>query len=205
MKIEALREAIETYPQRLSTAMEAVDKAEKAVEKLNEQIEEEEASLLPEGTTSTDSGQSDADREAERLKLDHELALLELEYDRLKGAVEMEYRRNPPEGDKVTEATVTAVVKSDVRLAEAKKKCIDKEHERKAANITRRIDSRDGLRTRRVENRVSVTSPKLEKLRERLVEAEIRQASAEMKLEEVKSSLPTYQMLVQLYTAGLIK
>src|SRR5258708_3418188 len=205
MKIEALREAIETYPQRLSTAMEAVDKAEKAVEKLNEQIEEEEASLLPEGTTSTDSGQSDADREAERLKLDHELALLELEYDRLKGAVEMEYRRNPPEGDKVTEATVTAVVKSDGQLPEAKKKRIDKRNERKAANITRRIDFRDGLRTRRVENRVSVTSPKLEKLRERLFEAEIRQASAEMKLEEVKASLPTYQMLVQLYTAGLIK
>src|SRR5260221_11713458 len=134
MKIEALREAIETYPQRLSTAMEAVDNAERAVEKLNEQIEEEEAGLLPEGTTSTDSGQSDADREAERLKLDHELALLELEYDRLKGAVEMEYRRNPPEGDKVTEATVTAVVKREGRRAEGNKKCIDQKDERKAAN-----------------------------------------------------------------------
>jgi hypothetical protein len=199
MKVEELRTAIEAYPRRLEEAMDAVDKAEKAIEKLNEQIEEEEANLSHEDSPSADSAQSD---EADRLKLDHELALLELEYDRLKGVVEMEYRRTPPEGDKVTEATVAAVVKSDPQLVEAKRRCIDKEHERKAANIARRV----GYTTRRAEgSKTPVTSPKLDKLRERLFEAELRLSEAEMKFEEVKASLPTYQMLVQLYTAGLIK
>ncbi len=106
MTIEELRTAIESYPQRLYAALEAVDKVEKAIDRINEQIEEEEASLSPAPETAPESEQSDADREAARLKLDHEQALLDLDYDRLKGEIEMNYRRNPPAGDKVTEATV---------------------------------------------------------------------------------------------------
>ena len=139
MQLEELRAAIETYPQRLYAALEAVDRAEKAIDRINEQIEEEEASLSPAPETAPESEQSDADREAARLKLDHEQALLDLDYDRLKGEIEMNYRRKPPVGDKVTEATVAAVVKSDARLVEAKRKCIDKEHERREATIARRV------------------------------------------------------------------
>jgi len=199
MQLEELRGAIETYPHRLYAALEAVDKAEKAIERINEQIEEEEASLSP---TPETAPESEAEREAARLRLDHEQALLDLEYDRLKGEVEMAYRRNPPDGDKVTEATVAAVIKSDARLVAAKKKCVDKAHERREVDIARRVD----YRTTRVEkSKDPVTSPKLERLRTRLVEAEISRAGAEMRLEEVKASLEPYQMLVQLYTAGLIK
>jgi len=202
MQLEELRAAIETYPQRLYAALEAVDKAEKAIDRINEQIEEEEASLSPAPEIAPGSEQSDADREAARLKLDHEQALLDLDYDRLKGEIEMNYRRKPPVGDKVTEATVAAVVKSDARLVEAKRKCIDKEHERREANIARRVDSRI-MRAEKIKE--PVTSPKLERLRARLVEAEINRDGAEMRLEEVKASLETYQLLVQLYTAGLSK
>jgi len=202
MRLEELHAAIETYPQRLYTALEAVDKAEKAIDRINEQIEEEEASLPLAPETAPESEQSDADREAARLKLDHEQALLDLDYDRLKGEVEMNYRRNPPAGDRVAEATVAAIVKSDTRLVEAKKKCIDKEHERREANIARRVDYRT-MRAEKIKD--PVTSPKLERLRTRLAEAELSHAVAEMRLEEVKASLETYQMLVQLYTTGLIK
>ncbi|MGH2497588.1 MAG: hypothetical protein ACRDIV_23040 [Ktedonobacteraceae bacterium] len=201
MKIGELQIAIETYPRRLSEAMEAVDKAEKAIEKLNEQIEEEEANLSPDDSSSVESGQG-GNQEEERLRIEHELALLELDYEQLKGEIEMEYRRNPPGGDKVTEATVTAVVKSNKQLVAAKRKCIDKLHERNAANIARRV----GYTARRTEeSKVPVTSPKLEKLRERLFNAELTLSGSETKVEEVKAGLPTYQMLVQLYTAGLIK
>jgi len=188
----------ETYPQRLYAALEAVDQAEKAIDRIHERIEEEEASLSP----APGSEQSDAGREAARLKLEHKQALLDLEYDRLKGEIEMHYRRKPLVGDKVIEATVAAVVKSDARLVEAKRKCIDKEHERREANIARRVDSRI-MRAEKIKE--PVTSPRLERLRARLVEAEINRDGAQLRLEEVKASLQTYQLLVQLYPAGLLK
>ncbi|HEX9132278.1 MAG TPA: hypothetical protein VF844_08290, partial [Ktedonobacteraceae bacterium] len=128
MQIEELCIAIETYPQSLAAAMEEVAKAEQAIEKLEEQIEEEEANLSPEpeeaSSLEDEDKQSDANIRELVLKLDDELSLLELRYEQIKGEIELEYRRNPPPGGKVIEAMVTAFVKSNARLVEAKKRCL---------------------------------------------------------------------------------
>ncbi len=70
MKVEELRTAIESYPQRLSKAMEEVAKAERTIEKLEEQIAEEEAQLSPQEGLNEDA---QTDIQETLLKLDHEL------------------------------------------------------------------------------------------------------------------------------------
>ena len=134
MTIEVLRVAIESYPLRLYEALEAVDKAEKVIDRLNEQIEEEaelssETADESDAEAKTESGQSVIEQQEILIKLNYELALLELAYEQIKGEIELEYRRNPPDGDKVTEATVTAFVKSNFRLVEAKERCLAKKFE----------------------------------------------------------------------------
>ncbi len=206
MKIEELRSAIESYPHRLYEALEAVDKAEKAVERLNEQIEEEEANLSPEEDIDDSSEQSGENIQEILVRIDHELALLEVKCEKTKGELELEYRRKPPAGDKVTEATVTAFVKSHPRFVEAKELCLKKKFERETANISRRVGYVARVAERReARDSQPVSSPKLTKLQEKLMTAEATVAGAEMRLEEVKASILPYQMLVQLYTAGLIK
>ncbi len=202
MTIEELRQAIEQYPRRLYAALEAVEQAEQAIDKLRDQIDEEEASLSPEAEPEADSSQGAVEREEALLNVEHELALFELAYEQMKGEIELAYRRNPPASDKVTEATVAAFVKSHPKLVEAKTRCLDKEHERKALNISRRVD----YTARRIEARhEQVTSPKLDRLREKLLFAEMERDNAERKVEEVKASILPYQLLVQLYTSGLVK
>jgi hypothetical protein len=80
---------------------------------------------------------------------------------------------------------------------------LKKKLERDTANRSRRAEHtvrRTGLR-----EVVTVTSPKLERLREKCETARATLFIAEMNLEEVKASLLPYQLLVQLHTAGLIK
>lgn len=205
MTIEELHTAIETYPHRLYQALEAVEKAEKAIERLNEQIEEEEANLSPIVET-VEKEQIDENIQETLIKLEHELALLEVKCEQTKGELELEYRRNPPQGDKVTEATVTAYVKSHPKFVEAKERCLKKKFERDTANVSRRLGYTASMIDRRTEKVYTpVTSQKLIKLQGRLLEAEGTLAYAEMKLEEIKASILPNQLLVQLYTAGLIK
>jgi hypothetical protein len=139
-----------------------------------------------------------------RLKLDHELAMLELHAEKIKGEIELEYRRKPPQGEKVTEATVTAFVKSNPRFVEAKERCLEKKLERETCHIARRME----YATQRASLRLPgepLSSPKLIKLREKLFTAQMTLEIAEMRLEEVKASILPYQLLTQLYTAGLVK
>lgn len=207
LKIEELRSAIESYPRRLYEALEAVDKAERAVERINEQIEEEEASLsLIEHADDSDEQSGESIQET-LIQIDHELALLEVRCEQTKGRLELEYRRNPPQGDKVTEATVSAFVKSHPQFLEAKEGCLNKKFERETANLTRRAGYVSTMAERRItrDSSLPITSPKLTKLQERLMMAESGVAGVEMRLEEVKASILPYQMLVQLYTAGLIQ
>jgi chromosome segregation ATPase len=215
MKIEELRTAIETYPQRLCTALEEIAKAQKAIEELEEQIEDEDAQLSPatveDVSVDVDNKQEDTHIHEIVLNLEYELSMLELLCEQIKGEVELEYRRNPIPGDKVTEATVTAYVKSNPRLVEAKERCLKKKYERDKANMQadmsrRALYAAERMEQKKYEQTVEhVTSPKLESLQEKLDEANVTLSVAEIKLEEVKASILPYQLLVQLYTAGLLK
>lgn len=199
MTIEELRLAIESYPSHLAKAMQDVAKAEQAIEKLEEQIAEEEAELAP--TPPPVNEQTEMPLDEQRVRFDHEIALLELHCEKTRSEIELSYRRNPPHGDKVTEATVTAFVRSHLQYITAKEKCLEKKLERDMA-------FRVGIATQRAaqtEQPHEITSPKLIKLREKLFTAQTNLEIAEMRLEEVKASLVPYQLLTQLYTAGLMK
>ena len=214
MNVDDLRISIETYPQRLFAAMEEVSQAEKAIDELEEQIEEEEARLSPateeDVSVDDDNKQEDTNIQEIVLKLEYESSLLELLCEQIKGEVELEYRRNPIPGDKVTEATVTAYVKSNPRLVEAKERCLEKKYERDKASMQVNMSRRAEYSAERIERKKyaqtveHVTSPKLERLRDKLDVANMTLSVAERKLEEVKASILPYQLLVQLYTAGLI-
>lgn len=209
VKIEELRSAIESYPHSLYKALEAVNKAEKTIERLTEDIEIEEAHLFFIEGTGDNSAQSGENVEKTLVRLDHELALLEVSCEQIKGHLELEYRRKPPEGYKVTEATVAAFVKSHPQFVEAQERYLNKKFERDTANVSRRADY-TAAATATAEHHSarksqSVTSPELMELHGQLIDAEMTVADAEMSLEEVKASLLSYQMLVQLYTAGLVK
>ena len=52
---------------------------------------------------------------------------------------------------------------------------------------------------------VEPTSPKLQKLREKLASAEFDLSMAEQQVEEVKASISSYQFLVQVYTSGILR
>jgi hypothetical protein len=204
MTTNQLRDAIETYPQRLYEALKAVEKAENALEKIEEQIEEEEAMLLPLDSPTPETPESDEER-IETERLDYELAQLDLRYEQLKGSIELEYRRHPPAGDKVTEATVSAYVKSNDELVAAKERCLAKKYERDTLNKARRLEQRISLQSSRSHAPTEpVTSPKLERLRLKQVEAEAMLSEAERKVEETKADIQAYQLLVQLYTAGVL-
>lgn len=200
MNIAELQKAIESYPHRLYEALEAVDKAEKAIEKLNEHIEEEEAILSPGSESETESGLSVIEQQEALIKLDHELALLTLRKAQIEGEIELEHRRNPPAGLKVTEGLIFALINSNPQVVEVKERCLEKKRERETANISRRV----GYVAKQAEVKEPVTSPKLEKLRDRLLTAEMTLAGAEMRLKEMKAGMRSYQLLVQLYTAGLV-
>jgi hypothetical protein len=82
----------------------------------------------------------------------------------------------------VTEATVTAFVKSHPRFVEAKELCLKKKFERETANISRRVGYVASVAERRVaRDSQPVTSPKLTQLQERLLTAEITLAGTEMR------------------------
>lgn len=196
MTFEELRIAIETYPHRLFVAMEEVAKAEQAIEKLSAQIEEEEAALSPDPPEAA----PDENTQEAIINLDYELALFNLHKAQVEGEIELTYRNSPPSGLKLTEGLITSLMNSDSRVIEVRKSYLEKKLARDLANISRRAEYSAVQAPQE-----PVTSSKLEKLRERLATAEIALAGAEMKLEEVKASIEPYRLLVQLYTAGLIK
>lgn len=203
MTLPELALAIEAYPKKLSDALSAVQKIEEKIEKLQDQIEEEEIALSPVEETSTDDTPLFV-LDEQLLKIDHDIMMLDLRYEQLRGVVELEFRRNPPPGDKVTEATVSAVVRSDERLFNAKKQYIDKKHEKDQLLFNRNTERK----STRIANRMAdtePTSPKLERLKEKLASAELDLSIAEHQVEEVKASISSYQLLVQLYTSGILK
>jgi len=72
----------------------------------------------------------------------------------------MEYRRNPPLGDKVTEATVAAHIKSNEELVNLKEGIMQKEYERNITRTTSNTSSPLALR-RRKQARTSEESERL--------------------------------------------
>lgn len=204
MTIKNLADAIEAYPEKLGAAMADVQKAEDKIEKLEDQIADEEALLDGPAEETPASEDSGLDLEMQIMEQDRLMMEIELECKRIEGKVELDYRRNPPAGDKVTEATVSAVIKSDPDIFLTKQKYIAAKFKKEELQLSRRTASREA-RLQRPAFTPDPTSPKLEKLREKLETARAELAGAEYRVEVVKASIGSYQLLVQLYTSGLLK
>src|SRR5258706_2564449 len=111
-QLEKLHEEIEAYPARLQEALERKLNAEALAAKLAHEFNEEKERLAQ---PSEEDNTLTEERE-ENLKLDFEISKLQLHYDQKRGKLELEYRRNPPPGEKVTEATVSAYLNSNEEL-----------------------------------------------------------------------------------------
>lgn len=167
--MDELHSMIESYPTRLAAALRARDEAAHTVEQLTAQIEAAAARPI-----------SLVD-----LNLDHELSLLEVAYERLRGEVELEYRRISP---KPTEAAIAAMVRADARLVEAKRACLEKRYERNVFNRRASYTARHSE---------TATSPEVERLRADLETARAAHEEASRHLEMVKAQLLSYQILTQ--------
>lgn len=190
--LEKLREDIEAYSENLQRVLERKLKAEDLVatlaqeftnakERLTRPSENEEAETLP-------------DERAAKLKLDLEINKLQLTYEQKRGQLEMEYRRNPPPGDKVTEATVSAYIKSDEDLTNLKEEILNKEYERNILQTTYSSSSRLAMQAKREK-----TSEELERLRRewQLAKETLRHEEASLKVLEEK--LAIYGLLLLAY------
>lgn len=163
-----LHTLIEQYPDRLADALAARDEAAFVVEQLTARIRAEEWRLSAEHT--------------DDIRLDHDLALLELDYDRLRGQIELAYRREA-RADKPSEAAIAAMVRADDQIVAAKRAILDKKHE--CAMHARRV----GMM------RHSATSPELERLRSELDAANTAYRVADRHVQEVNARLLAYQMV----------
>lgn len=167
--MDELHSMIESYPTRLAAALRARDEAAQAVEALDAQVRSAEWRLSAENTGD--------------IQLEHELQVLELDYEQMRGEVELSYRR---ESDKRTEASIAAMVRADQRLIDAKRAILDKRYQL-------------NLHARRVGMmRHTVMSPELERMRADLETAHRAYRATERYVETVKAELLSCQLFMQL-------
>src|SRR5689334_11983979 len=105
-----LQKALEEYPDRLQRALKRTARAEVEVNKIRGQIQEAEAFV-----------------DDEPLEDAPVLAKLRLRYEQKKAMVELQIRREPPIGLKITEDTVRAFIQADDELCAMKEQLIDLE------------------------------------------------------------------------------
>lgn len=215
MTLQQLSDAIEAFPKMLGDTVGKEMDLERKIEKLDEQIEEEELSI--DVAAPEEEPQEDTLLEYDKkiMEIEHKISSLELDYERAKGSIELDYRRNPPEGDKVTEATVSAFVKCNSKLADIKQQVLDAKLEKDTFAFERNTKRRETNQTRRDarwlarmqgdQTETPTANPKLEKLREKKNVAEVELLATRARIEEIRASITSYQLLVQLYTSGIIK
>ena len=199
----ALNDRIEALPEALHKALEQQAKAKALVAQLQIKIEREEKRIEEQEASAPDntSNMDDAILALkERTKLE-KLALKRLE---LKARVETEIRSTAKkDGDKLTEATVHAMVSCDPRVVEIEEKYIDaqevvkiKETEMKYAAMEARITARENALLEVAEPSTLYT--RLYDLQDQLVEAEEKMDAATAEVEMQRASLEIYRMLVKL-------
>jgi hypothetical protein len=190
ISFEKLLEEIEAHPETLRKALERKLKAESLVARLAQEFADEKERLAQSHEEDTGS----PDERAGRFKLDLEVNKLQLRYEQKRGQLEMEFRRNPPAGDKVTEATVAAYIKGDEELTALKEEILQKEYERNISRDTSLSSSRPVSRTKKEK-----TSDELERLR-----SEWRSAKEALQVEEanvkfLEEKMGAYALLIAAY------
>ncbi len=198
-----LNERIEAVPEALRKALEQQAKAKTIVAQLRIKIEREEKRIEEQEDSTPDYNSSMNDAIIvikERTKLE-KLALKRAE---LKALVETEIRsKAKKDGDKLTEATVHAMVSCDPRVVEIEEKYVDaqeavkiKETEMKYAATEAQLVAREKALLEGSEP--STLYKRLYELQDQLGEAEEKLDLATAEVEMQRVSLEIYRMLVKL-------
>lgn len=187
MNIQELQTAIEAYPTRLATALDTVSRAEENIQSLKKQIADKEYKLF---------GDAPSKDEERLLTMEQQISLAEISIKQLEGKVEQEYRKS---GEKVTEGTVAAYVKSHLDIIAARETLVTLKHNHDQLVLTMKQKKQYPEQAQAEELR----SPGLEALRGHLQVAERTLITARNQLEEVKAQLVTYKLLVALATTAV--
>jgi hypothetical protein len=172
--LASLQKDLEEYPVRLQQALKRQARAEKALERLQEQMDAAEAIV-------DDEPVEDAPV----------LAKLRLRYEQKKAMVELQIRREPPVGLKITEDTVRAFIQADDELCALKEQLIDLE--------IRQREERMAARARRLERG---SKPVDSSIMAKLLEAEEEEENADIELQVLQNTLETYRMLTIILTGA---
>lgn len=177
MTIGELQQALESYPDRLRHALQQQIKAEREVDRLQEEIDEigEEPS-------------DDLDEPETPLQIKYEKA--KLRYDQKRANVELDLRRSPPAGMKITESTIYAFLASDEDLCNMKEKLIDLEAEAKASRHLISVKEPKPLDPKKLKEQ--------ERLEAKLLKAQEAKDEADIEVEVLKAELSALRILTQI-------
>jgi hypothetical protein len=181
MILISLQAALEEYPELLRCALLRQYEAKTAVEAVKEEINNSEVE-------SEDENEGEAE-DASQDSPDYEK--LKLRYEQKRAQLELKVRQNPPDGLKITESTVHAILKADEELCVMKERLIELENKRREEIIISRVSSL------RYEQKTSDNE-----LLMKLVKAQEESANAEIEVEVLRETLESYKMLTVILTSA---
>lgn len=183
MTLASLQAALEEYPELLKRALLRQYEAKAAVEVVKEEINQSEAESEDENEGGDEDGPPDSP--------DYEK--LRLRYEQKRAQLELKVRQNPPDGLKITESTVNAILQADEELCAMKERLIDLEHKRHEKRMFSRVSSL------RHEPKTSDS-----KLIMKLVKAKEESANAEIEVEVLREMPELYKMLTVILTGAKV-
>lgn len=179
MTLASLQAALEEYPELLKHALLRQYEAEAAVEAVEEEINQSEA----ESEDENEDGPPDSS-DYEKLKL---------RYEQKRAQLELKVRQNPPDGLKITESTVNAILQADEELCLMRERLIDLEQKRHEKRMFSRV------RSLRHESKTSDSN-----LIMKLVKAKEESANAEIEIEVLREKPELYKMLTVILTSAKV-
>ena len=171
MTLTSLQKDLEEYPERLKQALIRQSKAVIVLKVVREEVEQSNIEHDVEVDEQEPASTSDYEK-------------LQVRYAQKKAQLELDVRRNPPDGIKITESTVDALLNANEELCKMKEQMIDLQR--------KHAESRKVIRSRRIS-----TEPKTSdtKLMQKLMKAEEENRNAEIEVDVLRETLETYRML----------
>ncbi len=171
MTLEMLQTELETYPERYAKALERQARANSMLEQINEELKNA-------------MFEQDEDEDVVESPLSVKLEKERLRFEQKRAKIEIEYRRNP-QGDKLTEATVSAFIKANDELGVLKENLIDMEYQVREERKALRYRFRPGPKLSKPASNVA----------DKVEAAKNEKTSADIEVALLEAQLETYRML----------
>jgi hypothetical protein len=176
MTLTSLQKDLEEYPERLKQALIRQLKAGTALKAVQEEVEQSNVD-------------SDVEEDEQEPASSSDYEKLQVRYAQKKAQLELEVRRNPPDGIKITESTVDALLNANEELCKMKEQMIDLQR--------KRVENTRTLRSRRTRTEPRTSDAKL---MQKLIKAEEESKNAYIEVEVLRETLETYKMLTVILT-----